>query len=150
MKSFTRTLLTFGAAAAFSAVALLAQRPGPGRFGGGHYMATALDMTDAQQSQAKTIHESERAAAKPVMEQLKTQRQAVEQAIESGQSAEQVSQLATQEGALLGQLEGIRASARQQLYSILTPAQQKKMLTLEPHRGGGFGGPGAPQAQPQQ
>ena len=86
------------------------------------------------------------------MQELRTQRQAVEQAIESGQSAEQVSQLAAQEGALLGQLEGIRASSRQQLYSILTPAQQKKMVALQQHVGfhGGPGGPGAPGAGPAE
>lgn len=147
MKSFTRAFLAFSAVTVFSAVSLLAQGPGPGHFGRGgeHFLATALDLTDTQQAQQKTILANERAASKPLMQQLRTQREAVEQAIEGGQSAEQVSQLAAQEGALLGQLEGIRASARQQLYSILTPAQQKKMIALQSaHHGPGPGGPPAP------
>lgn len=148
MKSFTRTVFAFSLAAAFSAVSLLAQRPGPGR-GGEHFLETALDMTAAQTTQHQTIMANEHAASKALMTQLRTQREAVEQAIESGQSAEQVSQLAAQEGTLLGQLEGVRASARQQLYSILTPAQQQKMIALQQHSGfrGGRGGPGAGPAQ---
>jgi Spy/CpxP family protein refolding chaperone len=138
MKSFIRSTLAVSAATIFSAVCLLAQGPGAGHFGrgGNHFLATALDMTDAQQAQMK-----------PIMQQLRTQREAVEAAIQSGQSAEQVAELAAQQGALLGQLEGIRASARQQLFSILTPAQQKKMLAMRPQRGQrGQGAPGGPPA----
>jgi Spy/CpxP family protein refolding chaperone len=149
MKSFIRSTLAVSAATIFSAVCLLAQGPGAGHFGrgGNHFLATALDMTDAQQAQMKTIRANERAASKPIMQQLRTQREAVEAAIQSGQSAEQVAELAAQQGALLGQLEGIRASARQQLFSILTPAQQKKMLAMRPQRGQrGQGAPGGPPA----
>lgn len=135
MKFFNRTSLALSAAFLLSAASLLAQGPGGFHRGGGDkFLATALDLTDAQQTQLKTIHTNERTAAQPIMQQLKTQREAVDSAIQSGQSAEAVAQLASQEGTLLGQLEGIRASTRQQTFAILTPAQQQKFLAL--HKGG--------------
>jgi Spy/CpxP family protein refolding chaperone len=145
MTSIKQTLLTLSAVALLSATTIAAQGRGhfgpEGRMGGG--LATALDLTDAQKTQAKTIFDTERQSTKPLMQQLQTQRQSVDQAIQGGKSAEEVSAIAAQQGSLLGQLEGVRASARQQFYSILTPAQQKKYLALEqqPHHGPGATGP---------
>ena len=136
MRFFNRTFLALSAAAAFSAASLMAQGPGgPGHFGGRglNFLATALDLTESQQTQAKSIFSAEQASAKPVETQLRSQRQAVQAAIVAGKSADEVSALATQEGSLLGQLEGIRASAQQQFYSILNPTQQKKFAALHQH-----------------
>ncbi len=94
-------------------------------------LAAVLSLNTQQTQQAQTIFQNAHTSAQAVQSQLKTQRHAVQSAIQSGQTPEQVQTLAAAEGANLGQLAGIHASAMAQFYAILTPDQQQKFVTLQ-------------------
>ncbi|MGH9647928.1 MAG: Spy/CpxP family protein refolding chaperone [Bryobacteraceae bacterium] len=142
MNSINHTLLQLSAVAILASGLAFAQGPGPGGPGGGmmhtRFLSNYLSLTESQQTQLNTILQSERAAAKPAMETLKQQRQAVEQAIQAGQPQAQVSELANAEGAALGQLAALRAASQAQIHAMLTPDQQQKLATMQTrhHRGG--------------
>jgi Spy/CpxP family protein refolding chaperone len=93
-------------------------------------MSAALNLTPEQQQQAKSIFKSEREAARPVREQLRQDRKAVEAAIQSGNPVSEVQQLAKREGPALGEMAGMRATAFAKFYAILTPAQQQKLASM--------------------
>jgi periplasmic protein CpxP/Spy len=89
--------------------------------------AQALNLTDAQKAQAKTIFQQARESAKPIREQLKQNRLALVTAAKAGKSDADLQQLATQQGQLRGQMVAIRTEAFAKLYnSVLTPAQRTK------------------------
>ena len=102
------------------------------------FLASKLDLTDAQKQSAQSIFAQLREAAKPVIEQLKQGHQAMATAIKAGKSEAELTQIATQQGALVGQLSAIHAKAFSQLYAQLTPDQRAKADQL--HQGmTGFG-----------
>jgi Spy/CpxP family protein refolding chaperone len=90
-------------------------------------LASYLGLTADQQARAKAIREQARSAAQPILAQLKENRSEMRAAIKAGQP---VDQLAAARGALMGKLIGIRANAREQFRSILTPAQIQKLSEL--------------------
>jgi len=99
----------------------------------GHFldrMSTALNLTDQQKQQAKTIFSSEREAARPIRQELRAERKNLQSAIQSGKPAEEVQQIAKNEGPALGNLAAIRAGAAAKFYAVLTPAQQQKLASL--------------------
>lgn len=93
-------------------------------------MSTALNLTDQQKQQAKTIFMSEREASRSIRQQLRQERKTVQQAIQSGKPAAEVQQLAKNEGPALAELAGIRAVGFAKLYAVLTPEQQQKFAAL--------------------
>lgn len=98
-------------------------------------MSTALNLTDQQKQQAKTIFTSEREAARSVRLELRQDRKAVQAAIQSGKQPAEVQQIAKNEGPALGNLAGMRAAAFDKFYAVLTPAQQQKLASLhQQHR----------------
>ncbi len=152
------SLLTFSLSALLAGGSLFAQgfgpmgghggMGGPGGPGGLKFLTNYLSLTATQQTQAQAIFTAERQSTQPVMTQLKTQRLAIEAAIEAGQTAEQVTQLATAEGPLLAQEAGIRAAAQAQFWALLTPDQQTKLKSLHASMQPGNGPPpGAPPVQ---
>lgn len=110
------------------------QGQGPGhRFG--MFMANSLNLTDDQKTQAKAIFKSGFDQSKPLLDQMKANRQAINQAVETDQTANLQSLTAAQ-GQLAGQLALIRANAFGQFYKLLTPDQQAKLKDLENKRHG--------------
>ena len=149
------SLLNFSLSALLAGGALFAQGFGPmgghggmGGPGGLKFITNYFSLTAAQQTQAQTIFTAERQSSQSVMTQLKTQRQAVEAAIEAGQTAEQVTHLATAEGPLMAQEAGFNAAAQAQFWALLTPDQQTKLKALRTSMQPGNGPPaGAPPAE---
>jgi Spy/CpxP family protein refolding chaperone len=93
-------------------------------------VSTALNLTDQQKHQAKTIFTSERESARPVRQQLREERKSVQSAIVAGKPAAEVQMLAKNEGPALAGLAGMRAAAFAKFYTVLTPAQQQKLAGL--------------------
>ena len=93
-------------------------------------MTTTLGLTAQQQQEAKAIFKSEREAARPVRQELFTEKKAVRDAIQSGKPVADVEKLATNEGPVLGKLAAMRAEAFTRFYAELTPAQQQKVAGM--------------------
>jgi Spy/CpxP family protein refolding chaperone len=88
-------------------------------------LAQALQLTDAQKEQAKSIFEQVRQTAQPLNQQLQQNRQALAAAVKAN-DAGQIQQLALAQGTLHGQLVTIRSQAMAKFYTILTPEQRAK------------------------
>jgi len=133
MQVLSKTISAWMAVAALGTVGLFAQAqtPAPARhFHHRGQLAQALNLTDAQKSQIKPIFQQARQTAQPIRAQLKQTRQSLQAAVKAGDS-NQIQQLAATEGTEIGQLAAIRASARAQMYKILTPDQQQKLSTIQ-------------------
>jgi Spy/CpxP family protein refolding chaperone len=128
----TRTFQIYGVfAVGILAAGMLFARPqgfGPQRRL--DFMAAKLSLTDAQKQSAQNIFEQSREASKPVREQLRQSHEALAAAIKAGKSDAELTNLAGQQGALVGQLSAIRAKAFSQLYAQLTPDQKGKAEQL--------------------
>ncbi len=85
----------------------------------------ALNLTDAQKQQAKSIFQQARQNAQPIRQQLKQNRQALAAAVKANDTA-QIQSLSTQQGNLRGQALAIRSEAMAKFYSTLTPEQRAK------------------------
>jgi Spy/CpxP family protein refolding chaperone len=127
-----KSLLIFAAVATLGTGALLAQHK-LGRHG---RMGAQLGLTDTQKSQARTIFQNSRQTARPVADQLRQDRQALQAAIQAGKSDQELQQLAAAQGADMGKLAGIRASAAAKFRALLTPEQQQKLDTMKASRRG--------------
>ena len=84
-----------------------------------------LNLTSEQQQEMQTIFRQARESAKPVREQLRTNRQALAAAIKADRSSD-IRQLATARGSLVGQMTAIYGQARAKFYQTLTPEQRAK------------------------
>ena len=136
MSSLKTKILTLTTAATLTAGALLAAVPHNNPMHNHlQKMAAQLSLTDAQQAQAKAIFQGARQAAKPVRQQLRQERQALQAAIQAGKSDQEIQQMASAEGPELAQLAAIRASASAKFYSTLTADQQQKLQALHQARG---------------
>ncbi len=140
---FTRkSFLVLGAATLVGAGIVVAQAPHFG-FGGDpshriNMLATALDLTDAQKAQAQTLFDAARQQAEPVAAQLKQGHQTLAAAIKAGKSDADLEQIASQQGALMGQMAGIHAKAFAKFYATLTPEQKTKADKLHQEMAGAF------------
>ena len=85
----------------------------------------ALNLTDAQKAQAKSIFQQAWQTAQPLAQQAKQNREALAEAVKANDTA-QIRQLATTQGNLQGQLLGVRSEAMAGFYNILTPEQRAK------------------------
>ena len=102
-------------------------------------MLKALNLTDTQTQQAKTILQSARQTAQPLAQQLKQDRAALTAAIEAGDSAK-IQQLSTDMGSLRGNVLAVRSQALSKFYALLTPDQKTKAEEFRQHHAG-LGGP---------
>ena len=118
------------AVAALGTAGLFAQTPPPARHHQQGRFAQELNLTDAQKTQMKSIFQAARQSAAPVRQQLQQTRQSLQAAVKAGDS-NQIQQLSATEGTEMGQLTAIRASARAQMFKMLTPEQQQKLSTLQ-------------------
>ena len=135
MQVLSKKMGAWLAFAALGTASLIAQTPPPARHfqhhgRSGALMAAALNLTDAQKTQMQSINQQARQASQPVRQQLKQTRQSLQAAVQTGDSS-QIQQLAATEGTQLGQLAAIRASARAQMFKMLTPDQQLKLSALQ-------------------
>ena len=88
-------------------------------------MMQALNLTDAQKQQAKTIFQQAKQNAQPLAQQLKQNREALAAAVKANDVA-QIHSLAAQQRQPAGQMLGIRTEAMAKFYSSLTPDQKAK------------------------
>ncbi len=88
-------------------------------------MMQALNLTDAQKQQAKTIFQQARQSSQPVRQQLQQNRDALAAAVKANDTA-QIQSLSNQQGQLRGQLLAIRSEAMAKFYNTLTPDQKAK------------------------
>ena len=138
MSSLRNKLAACTAIAALGAVSLFAaETSATNNHQHGHrgaFLSSYLNLTPAQQTQAKSIFESARQSSQPVRQQLKQTRQSFRSAVQANNVA-QIQQLAAQEGSEIGQLAAVRGQAMAKVYQILTPEQQQKMAQLrQAHR----------------
>jgi protein CpxP len=93
-------------------------------------MIKALDLTDAQKQQAKTIRQNTRQQVEPLALQLKQDRQTLNAAVQAGDTTK-IQQLSTQLGTLQGQALALRAGGRAQFFALLTPDQKTKAAEFQ-------------------
>src|SRR5579864_6162820 len=135
MQVLSKKMGAWMAVAALGTASLFAQTPPPTRHfrrqsRSGALMAAALNLTDAQKTQMKSIFQEARQSSQPIRQQLKQTRQSLNAAVQAGDS-NQIQQLSTTEGTEMGQLAAIHASARAKMFKMLTPEQQQKLSTLQ-------------------
>lgn len=97
-------------------------------------MAARLNLTEAQQQQAKSIFENARASSKPLMEQLRQVRQELSEAAKANRPSSEIEVLASRQGDLRGQLTAMHTQAFASFYATLTPEQKEKAEQLRNER----------------
>jgi len=89
------------------------------------HMMQALNLTDAQKSQAKILFQETRQTVAPLRAQLKEDRAALQMAIKTNDKA-QINKLSAAEGQVIGKLMAVRTEAMAKFYQTLTPEQRAK------------------------
>lgn len=132
MKNLTTKILAAAAAVALTTGAFAAADQAAeqkGRHGRrGHMMgriATQLELTEAQKQFAQNLFQENRAAVRPVMQQLRQVRQQMAAAVKANNEAE-ITRLAQEQAQLTAQLHAAHAKAMAKLYAQLTPEQKAK------------------------
>ncbi len=151
-----RSLFRFAAAAVLSAGLIMAQGPAQGQAPAGQgqrfqqrfqKIATLLNLTSDQQTQIESILQQSFTSAQPLMQEMRTNRQAIEQLVKSGTAGadfdKQIQPLASTQANVVSQLTVLHAKAFAQVWNLLTPDQRTKAEDL---RGlmPGFGMGGGP------
>jgi protein CpxP len=107
---------------------------GPGMGMGPHmlkFMTAKLNLTDAQQEQAKGIMQKEMSGMKPMMQQSTQIEQQLHQYAEGNYDEAKVRTLATQKAQLEVEMTVQRTRLHNELYQLLTPDQQSKLKEIE-------------------
>ncbi len=90
------------------------------------FMARELNLTDAQKAQVKTLFQAQRAADRPLMQQLAQNRVAMLNLTAGGAFDQaKVQALANQQSQLMAQLMVQKASLRSQIYNQVLTSEQK-------------------------
>ena len=97
------------------------------------HMMEALNLTDAQKTQAKEIFQQARQSAAPLRAQLKQDRDALRAAVKADNTA-QIGRLSAAEGQVIGKLMTVRTEAMAKFYQQLTPDQKAKAEQLHQQR----------------
>ena len=95
---------------------------------GGHmaYMAKALNLTDAQKEQVKTIMQANRASTRPLMQQMAQNRLAMLTATSGGAFDQaKVTALANQQSQLMAQMTVQKESTQHQIYTQVLTLEQR-------------------------
>jgi Spy/CpxP family protein refolding chaperone len=107
---------------------------GGGRHGFGMGLRE-LNLTDDQKSQLKQIHEQQKQAMQPLMEQHRQLRDQIEQSLSSGKpDATRIGQLEIQLFNLRGQFKAQHEKMQQAFVSVLTPEQKAQWEKLRAER----------------
>jgi Spy/CpxP family protein refolding chaperone len=91
------------------------------------FFADALNLSDAQQTQMKTILQKEHPALKPLFQQSRQIEQQLRQYAEGTYDEAKVRALATQKAQVETELTVQRTRIHNELFQVLTPDQQAKM-----------------------
>lgn len=89
----------------------------------------SLNLTPAQQQQAKAIRQSTRQEVQPMVQQLRHERQSLTAAIKAEDNAK-IQQLSAAMGTLRGQVLAARSAGMAKFYALLTPDQKAKAAEL--------------------
>ena len=136
MNLFSNKFAAWTAIAALGATSLFAAETSAGgghRHGRNGGLLSALSLTEAQQTQAKSIFQTAHQSAQPIRQQLQQTRQSLRAAVQANNTAE-IQQLAATQGSEVGQLMAIRSTAFAKVYQILTPEQQAKLAAMQQAR----------------
>ena len=90
------------------------------------HIAQALNLTDSQKEQARTIFQQARQSAEPIRQELRQNREKLSAAAKVSNSEGDIQKLANEQGRLLGKLIAIRTEASAKFYQMLTPEQRVK------------------------
>ena len=127
-----RNLMKLATVAAMATGLALAQTPAPAPHAARpphaamrQHMMQALNLTDAQKEQAKSIFQQARTNAQPFRQELRQNHQAMVQAIHSDDEAT-IQRLSKTQGDLTSKILANRNVAAAQFYKILTPEQRAK------------------------
>ena len=137
-KKFFITAVILMAVAAGLATAASAQRPG--KDFGGHsgwmlkHMAKQLNLTDAQQTQIKSIMADGKTRTKPLMQQLRQNEQAENANINDNFDANEARAFAGKQAQIMTDLIVEKQRTKSQIYAVLTPEQRQKALQLMQER----------------
>ena len=86
-------------------------------------MKKALNLTDTQKQQARTIFQEARQKTQPIRAELRQNRESMAQAIKADNRAD-IQKLSKTDGELMGRLLTARNEAKAKFYSLLTPEQR--------------------------
>ena len=130
-----RSFLKYASAVALAARVVFAQAPSTNPQPGAtnfqekqlhlEHITPALDLTDAQKEQARTILQDAWESSQLVWQEVKQNRERLTAAAKSASEAD-IQKLASEQGRLIGQLVAIRTLASAKFYQILTPEQRVK------------------------
>jgi Spy/CpxP family protein refolding chaperone len=131
---FTRKqILVTSAAILLTAAAVAAQTAGAGaRFDGKRgerfkeFIASYLDLTEAQKELARSLFKEAQSKAAPLRASLKTGHEAMRDAVKANAPDIEIDRLAKAQGEAMGQLAAIHAKAMAEFYQALTPEQREK------------------------
>ena len=99
------------------------------------HLTRALDLTDAQQQQVKSLVDAQRPALKGLMQQMASQRAQMLAATQNGQfDPARVQAIANQQGQTLANLIVARQELQSKIYALLTPDQQAKFNQMQQRR----------------
>jgi Spy/CpxP family protein refolding chaperone len=110
---------------------------GPGAMMGQHmldYFVRALNLTEDQQTQAKTIISNAEPAFKTLMEQQHQIQDQLRNQAQGNYDVKQVQTLAAQKAQIQAQLTIAETQLHHQLYQLLTPDQQTQLKQIEANR----------------
>ena len=132
-KFFITTVILLAVAAGLTA-SVSAQGPhhGFGHRNGGmlKHMTKQLNLTEAQQTQIKSIMAEERAKTKPLMQQLHQNEQAQNASVNGSFDEAQARAFAGKQTQIMSDLIVEKQRTKSQIYSVLTPDQRQKALQL--------------------
>jgi periplasmic protein CpxP/Spy len=125
-------MVTLAAGVALSQTLKRTHMHGHGMFGGSMgFHARALNLTDDQRAQMKSVMAKEKPALKPLFSQMAATRQQLRQLEMSDTFDEsKVRELASQQAQTMTELTVQRARIHSELYQILTPEQKTKMTQM--------------------
>jgi Spy/CpxP family protein refolding chaperone len=99
------------------------------------HLTRALNLTDTQQQQVKSLVEAQRPALKGLMQQMASQRAQILAATRNGQfDAAKVQAIANQQGQTLANLIVARQELQSKIYTMLTPEQRIKFDQMQQRR----------------
>jgi Spy/CpxP family protein refolding chaperone len=133
-----KSLMTKMALVGTMALATVAFAQGPGghrgpRGGGGFpggMFGHALNLTDAQKEQIRSITKESFAGNQELRTQLKAARDAEQAAIKAGKSDAELAQLAQNSAPLHAQAHAARLQTEAKIFKVLTPEQQAKLAEI--------------------
>lgn len=133
-----KTVIALAVVTVLAVSAVMAQATGHGPWSGRRahrlvFLATYLDMSDAQKARAKSIMEASHTATQPLVTQLMQGHQSMVAAVKANKPQADLKQIADAQASLISQVVVQKAMAAEQVWVLLTPDQQAKAEKLHNH-----------------